>query len=186
MSTAGKVLIVVVMVLTFVWIVLSAGVSRLNTNANTKLYELTKKVEDLQGQVKERQDEIVSVLNQTSQTQEKIDREFMLLRGKQSDLERARSKIFETLAGVKFELEILQGTVKVAETDLGHRNDEFQEETTKLGADRAKVDELMADCAKQRNRLGSLRKEFQTSYHANIEMLGKSGKTTESHSGSAN
>ena len=41
MSTAGKVLIVLVMLMTIVWVVLSAGVSRLNTNANTRVHELT-------------------------------------------------------------------------------------------------------------------------------------------------
>jgi len=186
MSTAGKVLIVLVMLISFVWIVLAAGVSRVNTNSNTRLAELTKKVEELQGQVKERQDEIVSVVTQTSQTQEKIDREFALLRSKQSDLERAKSKIADTLAGVKYELDILQGTVKNAATDLGHREVELQEETTRLGTDRAQVNELMADCANLRNRLSSLRKDFQTAYHGNIEMLGKVSKTTEAHSGSAN
>ena len=39
MSTAGKVLIVLVMLMTFVWIVLAAGVSRLNTNANKRLHD---------------------------------------------------------------------------------------------------------------------------------------------------
>jgi chromosome segregation ATPase len=187
MSTAGKVLIVVVMLISFVWIVLAAGVSRLNTNSNTKLAELAKKVEELQGQVKERQDEIVSVVTQTSLTQEKIDREFALLRAKQSDLERAKSKIADTLAGVKYEFEILQGTVKNAETDLGHREIELQEETTRLASDRALVDELMADTGKLRDRLASLRKDFQTTYHGNIEMLGKAAsRATEAHSGSAN
>ena len=75
MSTAGKVLIVLVMLMTFVWIVLAAGVSRLNTNANTRLHELTEQVEELQGEVKETQDEIASLLTQTSQAQEQIDRE---------------------------------------------------------------------------------------------------------------
>ena len=187
MSTAGKVLIVLVMLMTFVWVVLSAGVSRLNTNANTRLHELSLKVEELQGKVKDAQSEITSILTQTTQVQEQVDREFGLLRAKQSDLERARSHISDTLSSVKYELELVQGTVKGAQTDLEHRNIEQQEETARLGADRSQVAELMADCSKLRDRLASLRKDFQTNYHATLEMLGKAAsKTTEAPAGSAN
>lgn len=186
MSTAGKVLVVLVMLMTFVWIVLSAGVARLNTNANTRLHELTMQVEELQGKVKQTQEDIASLRSQTSQTQEKIDREFALLRARQSDLERARSQIADTLSAVKYELEIVQGTLKSAQTALEHRNTEQQDETKELAQERSQVQELIADSSKLRDRLAALRKEFQTSYHANIEMLGKASKTIEAQPGRAN
>jgi peptidoglycan hydrolase CwlO-like protein len=187
MSTAGKVLIVLVMLMTFVWVVLSAGVARVNTNANTRLHELTQEVEKLEGKAKDAQDEISSLLTQTSQTQEKIDREYILLRAKQSDLERARSQISETLSAVKYDLEIVEGTVKGAQTDLEHRTTEHQEETKRLEKERADAQELMASCSKQRDLLASLRKEFESKYHANIEMLGKAAsKTTQARAGSTN
>jgi chromosome segregation ATPase len=185
MSTAGKVLIVLVMLMTFVWIVLSAGVSRLNTNANTRLHKLIIQVEKLQGDVKQTQDDVASLLSQTSQAQVKIDREFTVLRANQADLERARSQISDTLAGVKYQLEIVQDTVKSAQTALGHRNTEQQDETKELALERSQVQELMAQSSKLRERLASLRKEFQSQYHANIEMLGKASKTTEAQAGSA-
>jgi chromosome segregation ATPase len=187
MSTAGKVLIVLVMLMSMVWIVLSAGVSRLNTNANTRLHELTEKVADLQGKVQDAQSETTSLLTQTQQVQEMLDREFALLRAKQSDLERARSKIADMLSSVKYELELVQGTVKGAQTDLEHRNIEQQEETARLGTERAQVAELMADCSKLRDRLGSLRKDFKSNYDASIELLGKAAsKTSEAPVGSSN
>jgi chromosome segregation ATPase len=178
MSTAGKVLIVFVMLLTLVWVVLASAVSRLNTNANTRMHELVEKVDELQGKLKDTQAEIASLLTQTSQTQEMVDREFSLLRAKQSDLERAKSKIGDTLAGVKYELELVQGTVKSAQTDLEHRNIENKEETDRLAADRAQVATLMADCSKLRDRLASLRKDFKSNYHASIEALGKAASTS--------
>jgi chromosome segregation ATPase len=186
MSTAGKVLIVLVMLVTMVWIVLASGVSRVNTNANTRLNELIQQVEKLQGQVKDTQTEVASLLSQTSQTQESIDREFHLMSAKISDLQRARSNVFETLSGLNHELEIVNGTVKAAQTDLENRNVEYQEETNRLGADRTQVEELMADCKKLRDRLGSLRKEFQDAYHASLEMLDKAGKSAKAYAGSAN
>ncbi len=184
MSTAGKVLIVLVTLMTFVWIVLSAGVSQLNTNANARLHELSVKIEKLQDDLKQAQEDTASFLSQTQQAQEKVDREYEVLRAKQADLQRAGSQVSDSLAGVKYELEIVQGTVKSAQAALEHRNTEQQEETKELAQDRVQVQELMSQSSKLRERLASLRKEFQSQYHANIEMLGKAGKTTEAQAGS--
>jgi chromosome segregation ATPase len=187
MSTAGKVLIVLVMLMTFVWVVLSAGVSRYNTNANTRLNEVTKQAEELQDKVKDSQDEVSSLLSQAQQAQERVDREGALLRARQSDLQRAKSQIAETLSGVKYELEIVDGTVKGAQTDLEHRTTEHQEETKLLDKDRAEVQELMAYCGKLRDQLAELRKEFLTKYRSNIEMHGKAAsRTTGARAGSTN
>jgi chromosome segregation ATPase len=187
MSTAGKVLIVLVMLMTLVWVVLSAGVSRYNTNANTKVFELAKQVEELQEKVKKTQDEVASTLTQTAQEQERIDRERALLGSKRSDLERARSQISDTLSGVKYELEIVEGTAKTAQTDLDNRTAEHQEETKILEKERADNQELMASCGKQRDQLASLRKDFQSKYRANIEALGKAAsKSTQARAGSTN
>ena len=185
MSTAGKVLIVLVMLMIFVWIVLAAGVSRTNTNYNTKLNELTMKVEDLQTKVSDAQKEVASLLIQSELAQEKVDRESILLRARQSDLERARSQVSETLAAAKFELETADATVKAAQSDLEHRNTEHEEETKVLEKDRADVQELMAATDKQRKELGELRKDFQSKYHANVELLGKAAsKAAAARSGS--
>lgn len=186
MSTAGKVLVVLVMLMTIVWMILSAGVSRLNTNANTRLHDLTVEVEKLQGEVNQTQEEVVSLLSQTSQQQEKIDREYTLLRSQQADLQRASSQINETLSGVKYQLELVQETVKSAQAALEHRDTEQQDETKELTQRRSLVQELMAKSSELRKQLAEVRKDVQSNYHANIEMLGKTAKTTEAQPGSAN
>jgi uncharacterized FlaG/YvyC family protein len=85
---------------------------------------------------------------------------------------------------MKYELEIVQGTVKSAQSALEHRNTEQQEETKQLAQDRSQVQELMAQSSKLRDRLDSVRKNFEARYHNNIEMLGKASKPTEAQSGS--
>jgi predicted nucleic acid-binding Zn-ribbon protein len=187
MSTAGKVLIVIVMLLTIAWVLLSAGVSRINTNHNTKVFELTKQVEKLQEEVKDTQEQVESVLIQTQLAQEKIDRERAVLRAKQSDLERARSQVADSLASVKYELEIVEGTAKGAQNDLDHRTTEHEEETKSLAKQQGDVRELMAQCSKQREELAALRKDFLSKYHSNIETRGKvASKPTQSRAGSTN
>ena len=59
MSTAGKVLVVLIMLASLVWMLLMAGVTQLNRNGNQALIELTDKVAKLQEDVKTTQAEIV-------------------------------------------------------------------------------------------------------------------------------
>jgi peptidoglycan hydrolase CwlO-like protein len=187
MSTAGKVLIVVVMLFTIVWVVLSAGVSRINTNHNARVFELTKQVEKLQEEVAQTQEQVTSVFTQSQLAQEKIDRERAVLRAKQADLERARSQVADALASVKYELEIVEGTAKGAQNELDHRTTEHEEETKSLEKQQADVRELMAVCSKQRDELAALRKDFLSKYHSNVEMRGKfASKPAQARAGSTN
>ena len=89
-------------------------------------------MEKLQGEVKQTQDEIASFLTQTSQTQEKIDREFAVLRAEQSDLEKARSQILIVSRELSTSSRPSKETIKSAQTALEHRNAEQQEETKAL------------------------------------------------------
>ena len=59
MSTAGKVLAVVVMLMSLIWMILSAGVSQLNTNGNKRLHELAGQIAKLQEDLEHTQDEVV-------------------------------------------------------------------------------------------------------------------------------
>jgi chromosome segregation ATPase len=173
MSTAGKVLAVLVLLSTLVWIVLSALVGQLNSNGNKRLHDLTTELEKLQDQIKQTQDDIVSLHNQTSTIEENSDREFVVLRARQSDVERARSQILDIRARVEYQLAILQDTIEKAKLALQNRSLEQQSEEQALAQKRAEVKELTDQSAALMNQLASLRKEFQTVYHTNIESLGK-------------
>jgi chromosome segregation ATPase len=173
MSTAGKVLVVLVMLASLVWIILSAGVAQLNTNGNTRLHALTEQVGKLQEEFKQTQDEVVSLRDQSSSVQESIDNEFAVLRSRQSDVEKARSQIQEVLSRVQYQLAILQETIDKAKTALQNRNVEQQAEEQALAQSRTDVKELMDGSSQLMNRLSALRKEFESTYHANIELLGK-------------
>jgi outer membrane murein-binding lipoprotein Lpp len=186
MSTAGKTLVILFLLASLVWIVLAAGVAQLNTNANTKLHELTQQVEKLEVGLKQTRDEIVAQRNETSQVEEEIDRTATLLRARQVDIEKARSQILEGLYRVQYQLAIVQDTIKGAQTALANRNTEQQEETTELAKMRSDVKTLMAECSQLRERLATLRKDFQTTYRSNLEMLGKFGRSDDARRGVAN
>jgi peptidoglycan hydrolase CwlO-like protein len=186
MSTAGKVLVVVFLLTSLIWTVLASGVSQLNTNYNTKLHNLTVQVEKLAADVEQSQDEVVALNNQISSTQEQNDREYALLRAIQSDVQREHSQIQETLLRNQYQLATVEETIKTAQIALEHRNTEQQAETTALAQSKTDVQTLMGECGQLMDRLTALRKDFQTKYHANVEMVGKLSRAQDGQRGTAN
>jgi chromosome segregation ATPase len=180
MSTAGRVLVVLFLLTTLIWVVLAAGVSQLNTNYNTKLHNLTEQAEQAAADLEQTQNEVDSLNDQNSQTQEQMDRQLVLLRSTQSDLQRERSEVQETLLRSQYQLATVEETIKSAQAALQHRNTEQQEETQALAQAKADFQALTAESAQLMNRLTALRKDFQNTYHANIEMLGKLGRSEDS------
>ena len=144
MSTAGKVLVVLVMLSSLVWITLSAGVSQLNTNGNKKLHELSEQVSKLQIDVKQAENDIVSLHDQTTSVQEDLDREEAVLRSRQSDTEKARSQIRENLSRNKYQLDIVKETIDKAKAALEHRIEEQKHDDEALAKARSEVKDLTA------------------------------------------
>jgi len=185
MSTAGKVLVVLFLLTSLIWIVLAADVAQYETNANTRLNELTGEVAKLESELEQTQHDIAALLDQTSQTQEQMYREFTLLRARQTELEKARSQIQDTLAHVQYQLATVQETVKNSQTTLGHREAELQAENKALAGARSEVQNLVANTGQLMNRLTALRKDFKTTYQANLEMLGKLSRSQDVQGGRA-
>jgi chromosome segregation ATPase len=173
MSTAGKVLVVLVLLTSLVWIVLASGVAQLNTNGNTRLHSLVEQIEKLQTDLKQTQDEIVSVRDQTSSIQESVDREVTVLRARQSDLEKTRSQKLDSMTRVQYQLATLKDTIEKAKTTLQNRIDEQASEQQALVQARSEVEDLKAKNGELLSQLSTLRKNFTDVYHSNIETLGK-------------
>ncbi len=173
MSTAGKVLSVLVMLVLVVWIILAAGVARLNTNGNKALHDLIEEVDKLRVQVDQTQVEVAGLRDQTSIIQEKVDHDLTVLRDRQIELEKSRSQIVESLERNKYQLSTVEETVKNAQALLQHRIAERDADQKAVADTRTELRTLVADTSELMNRLDTLRKTFQKSYNANVENLGK-------------
>jgi peptidoglycan hydrolase CwlO-like protein len=173
MSTAGKVLIVLVMLTSLVWMILSSGVSQLNSNGNKKLNDLMVQAEKAEEQIKQAHEDILSLHDQTSSVQETTDHEVAVLHARQSDIEKARSQIQESLSRVNYQLAIAQETIDRGKTALQHRATEQQTEEQALAQAKLEVKDLTDRTGELMNQLAALRKDFQATYHTNLESLGK-------------
>jgi chromosome segregation ATPase len=171
MSTAGKVLVVLILLASLVWVLLTAGVDQLNRNGNQALIVLTEKVAKLQDDVKNTQDEIVRVKDQTHVLQEKMDRELAVINARQTDVQRLSSNVAQILSRVHYELATVQQTVEKAEQDRTGRAAEVVADQKALEAARVEVKSLKATDEQLRARLASLRTEFKKTLNSSVDIL---------------
>ncbi len=172
MSTAGKVLSILVGLFSIAWMILAAGVAQLNTNQNTILHDLQVQVEKLDGDFNQTKVDVMHLKDQTASIQEKVDRQLMVLRSKETDLEKARSQIVATLNGLKYQMETLNATLKESQATLEARNVELETEKRGLADTRAEVKTLIAQTTDLMNQLSSLRSTFQKTYSDSLDRLG--------------
>jgi chromosome segregation ATPase len=173
MSTAGKVLSVLVLLVFLAWMVLAAGVARINTIGNTRLHELVEEIEKLRTDLEKTQTEVMGLRDQTATIQEKVDRDLTVLKDRQVLLEKTHSQIVESLERYKYQVATVEEAVKSAQELLQHRIAERDAEQKAVIDTRSEVKNLMADSSQLMNRLETLRKTFQNTYQQNIENLGK-------------
>jgi chromosome segregation ATPase len=173
MSTAGKVLVVFVVLGSVVWLILAAGVAQLNYNATEQLDKLAKQLEEVRTNLQNTRTEISTVHDETSFAQEELDRQLTTLRAQISDLENGRSQIVETLARVKYQKDIVENTVNAAKTQLEHRTAEHQAEEKAMVDLRSEVQDLKTQNGQLMARLQTLRNQYQDTHHKNLEQIQK-------------
>jgi chromosome segregation ATPase len=173
MSTAGKVLVVLVMLTSIGCLTLAGGIAQLHYNANQKLDQLATEVEKTRAAIESTKLDIANYRDQTTLTQEKIDRDVTALESQQTDLERTRTQISDTLSRLQYDLNTVNGTIAGAKDSLQNRINEFDADTKALADLRKDVQSLRSSNSELMGRLQSLRGRFQDAHRKNLEMLGK-------------
>jgi chromosome segregation ATPase len=173
MSTAGKVLVVLIMLTAIGCLVLAGGVAQLNYNANQKLEQLTAELEKTQTAIEATKLDIASYRDQTTVAQETIDRDIAALRSQQTDLERTRSQISDTLSRLQYDLSTVNGTIAAGKDSLQNRITEFDADQKALADLRRDVQSLRSNNTQLMGRLQSLRDQFQKTQRDNLDMIGK-------------
>ncbi len=176
MSTAGKVLTVLILLFSLVWVILTAGVDQLNRNGNQALITLTERVAKLQENLRTTQNEIVAVKDQTHVLQATMDRELMVMNSRQNDVQRLASNAAEVLSRVRYELATVQETVQSAQQHQTERSAELAVDQKALATARDEVKQLMARDEELRARLASLRDQFKKTYTSSVETLRRTAR----------
>ncbi len=176
MSTAGKVLTVLVMLATVGWIVLGAGVAQLNRNGNAALAKLQADLKNAEDGLHDAEVALVKLIDDTARFQENMDTQLAVLRSKMIGVDAAGSRLKGILADMQGQLATVETTVANAQHDVEIRKQEKETETKLLADARAEVLRLRDVDAEMTERLGTLRDQFKKTYDENADRVASAAR----------
>jgi len=178
MSTAGKVLVVLVLLVVPVWIVLVSAVARLNTVWTQELKKQEDLFDKLEKEVAANEVAIKDLKDQITLEQNETGEHLTVLRAKLTDVERGRAEAIQVQTAVNVQLDTLNAAVAKAQSARDQRKEEKQKEIQATADAEKVVNDLKAENAELMNQLSQLRDEFRFLLESNkkiVDRLNKSG-----------
>jgi chromosome segregation ATPase len=173
MSTAGKVLTVLVTLVALVWLLLAAGVTQLNRNGTKAVDALNKQVAQLDEQITKARTDLQKLIDSAKNEQHDMQNALTELQARQSGVEGELARSRETAARVKYQLETTSAALEQAKAGRDIRVAEKEAETKAKADAEAEVERLKAQNKESRDQLDALREKFRQSLRANKEMVDK-------------
>jgi cell division protein FtsB len=167
MSTAGKVLVVLVLLLVVVWMFLASGVAEYNRNGGKLLVELQQQILKLEEDVAKTKANVNRLKDQIAMEQETAGKDMVVLHDKRAQIEAMRSEAMEIESRMKIALGDMEAALKNAQLDRDHRVAEKKQMETDLANDQAEVEKLKAEHSRLTAQLNQLRNDFSETYRAN-------------------
>jgi chromosome segregation ATPase len=185
MSTAGKVLSVLVILVAVAWMFLTATVSQLNHNGAEAVEQLKKQVEKLDKDVATATHDLQKAKDDWTLDQVATQDRLTVLQARQTDLEKARSVVQEIKTRVDLQLADAETIAKTSATNLEQRIAEKKNETEALVKTRTEVEQLKTERTELVGRLTELREKFKATLEENrslTERVQKKGAVPASRS----
>jgi hypothetical protein len=171
MSTPGKVLVVLVLLVVPVWIVLVSAVAQLNKNAGEQVAKLQASVANLENELTTLKKTVAGLKDQISLEQHTMSEQVSLLRSQQSNLQKMRSEWIENATRANYEVGGMKETAKRAEANRDLRSTERMQEIAAMQAAEAEVEKLKQEHARLSEQLEKLQNDFKRTVDANRKLL---------------
>ena len=185
MSTAGKVLVVLSVLMLGVWIVMISAVTQLNTNGNQQIEKIKADVSRLQTDVATAKQSADDTLVKINQEQVGKERDMRLVRIRLSTAERQISTTQESLSRLTIEVDNYTKSAATAKVGLAQRNDEKAKYEKDKADEEAVVKRLQGQNAELTDQLVKLRTDFQAALKVNQAEVQKQLKNTKAVTRSA-
>jgi chromosome segregation ATPase len=176
MSTVGKVLVVLCMLVAAIWVILFSAVGELNKNWTRTVANLKADVESLKADVAKNERDIVALKDEITLEQKATAEQLAVLRSRQADAEKARTEMTEMATRVKFQLAGIEAAVKSAQAASELRLTEREAEKKALDAVEHDVEELKIEHADLVTQLDNLRSEFKDTLESNRQLVDRLAK----------
>ncbi len=182
MSTAGKVLVVLVSLSLMGWLVLLSMVAQRSANWGEVIAKQEDQLQALQGeagapgQVAQAEADLREVRAELVQEQLERNHDIQVLRAQVADQERALTDTIEALERVTNQVEGQETALKGAQLGRQRRQDELAETTQLLADTKQEVDQLMKRNEELVTQLDQLRIEFVTVLRENRRLVGSNAE----------
>jgi chromosome segregation ATPase len=179
MSTGGKVMVVLVSLMTVGWLALMSMVARLNWNYGDAVKKGEVSIEALQKQVSEAVDKLRKLEDDVETSHMVNDDDRTILRLEYNDGEKTLAEITENLSRLEGLFNQLNQARLETEKHIDVRKKEVTDDQAKLAATTKAVNESKATNASLLQKLTDLRNQFQELSEANRATSSKVGAGSE-------
>ena len=176
MSTAGKVLTVLVLLVTLVWVVMLSAVTQLNVNWEQKIAAQQKNLDDLTKEAAQARDSILALTEEARAEQDATDRDLRVVLEKIAATEGRQSSTTEYLTRLKAQVADYLAAVERARTNLATREAEKAKNLDDLAKKRDEIAKAQATNAELRTQLAQLQDEFKRLLAENTAKLDRAAK----------
>ncbi len=161
MSTAGKVLTVLILLVMITWIVMLSAVTQLNVNWQQKIAAQDNQLDQATKDLKTASDGYINLTEKTRVEQDNKARDLREIATRIAAAEARQSASSESLSRIKFQVAGYQAAVKRAETNNATRKAEKDKATEDLAQKREVIAKAQALNAELRDQLAKLQGEFK-------------------------
>jgi cell division protein FtsB len=171
MSTAGKVLSVLVVLALLVWIGLLSMVAQRNANWGQKIKTQDEQIATLQKSQTDLRDQLADLKNTVAREQESHELAVAVLRAEVADFEKTLTDSIEALERVKNQVKSQTIASDVAKAHDEHRLGEKTQTQTDIDTQTAEVEKLKGENGVLMAQLEQLRNEFLSTMADNRKMV---------------
>ncbi len=176
MSTAGKVLTVLMLLVTVVWLVMMSAVTQLNVNWQEKIATQQKSLDQATEALAKATADGLRLTEEARAKQDETDLEVRLRLVRISSRERRLSSTLEDLTRTKAQVADAQGSAATAQANLATREAEIIANTENLAKKRAEIANAQTQNAELKAQLAQLQDDFKQILARNAAELDKAAK----------
>jgi chromosome segregation ATPase len=176
MSTAGKVLTVLILLVTVVWLVMMSAVTQLNVNWQEKIAAQQKSIDKATEDFEKARADTFRLTEEARVKQDETDREVRLRLVRIASAERRQSSITEDSTRLKAQVADSQSSAETAKGNLATREAELIANQEALAKKRDEIAKFHAENAEKKAQLAQLQEEFKQTLAKNAAELAKAAK----------
>lgn len=170
MSTAGKVLTVLNLLVMVGWLIMMSAATQLNVNWHQRIAKQQADLETAQGQITDRTAKIAELTDKARGEQAGKDRDLREVQGRIIATEGRQSTKTEDLTRIQFQAAEYNAAVRRAETNLATRKAERQKAEEDLAAKRAEIAQKQDENSRLRDQLAKLQDDFKRLLSTNSKL----------------